>query len=220
MDNGVMQTDPQAHWESVHTTKPVDGVSWWQPSEDLWLDLIDDLDPAPDDLILDVGSGSSLLVDALLARGHRRLAAVDVSPSALARIRGRVGSAPGVDLIAADVRTLRLEAPVAIWHDRAVFHFLIDPADQRAYAESVRAALAPGGHVIVATFAPDGPQTCSGLPVQRYDPATLADALGFAARDIVRSERRVHTTPWGSDQPFTVVVLAGSGAERAEDVAH
>jgi hypothetical protein len=102
-----------------------------------------------------------------------------------------------------------------------VFHFLTDPADQRAYAESVRAALAPGGHVIVATFAPEGPETCSGLPVQRYDADALVAALGFAARDVVRSELRVHITPWGTSQPFTVVVLtAGSGDEGAQDVAH
>jgi SAM-dependent methyltransferase len=216
-----MAHDPASHWESVHSTKPVDGVSWWQPEDELWLDLIDDLHLAPDDLVLDVGSGSSLLVDALLARGHRRLVAVDVSASALERIRDRVGSQPGVQLIAADVRTLRVEEPVALWHDRAVFHFLTDPADLRAYGESLRAALAPAGHVIVATFAPEGPGTCSGLPVQRYDAAALVAALGFGPGDVVRSEHRVHTTPWGTTQPFTVVVLAaGSGAEGAQDVAH
>jgi SAM-dependent methyltransferase len=216
-----MAHDPASHWESVHSTKPVDGVSWWQPEDELWLDLIDDLHLAPDDLVLDVGSGSSLLVDALLARGHRRLVAVDVSASALERIRDRVGSRPGVQLIAADVRTLRVEEPVALWHDRAVFHFLTDPADQRAYGASLRAALARAGHVIVATFAPEGPETCSGLPVQRYDADALVAALGFGPGDIVRAEHRVHTTPWGATQPFTVVVLAnGSGAEGAEDVAH
>ncbi len=216
-----MEHDPGAHWEAVHSTKPVDGVSWWQPEDELWLDLIDVLGLAAEDLILDVGSGSSLLVDALLARGHRRVCAVDVSAAALERIRERVGRAPEVQLIAADVRTLRLAEPVALWHDRAVFHFLTDPADQRAYAESVRAALAPGGHVIVATFAPEGPETCSGLPVQRYDADALVAALGFAARDVVRSELRVHITPWGTSQPFTVVVLtAGSGDEGAQDVAH
>jgi SAM-dependent methyltransferase len=216
-----MAHDPASHWESVHSTKPVDGVSWWQPEDELWLDLIDDLHLAPDDLVLDVGSGSSLLVDALLARGHRRLVAVDVSASALERIRERVGSRPGVQLIAADVRTLRVEEPVALWHDRAVFHFLTDPADQRAYGESLRAALVPMGHVIVATFAPEGPETCSGLPVQRYDADALVAALGFGPGDIVRAEHRVHTTPWGATQPFTVVVLAnGSGAEGAQDVAH
>jgi SAM-dependent methyltransferase len=216
-----MAHDPASHWESVHSTKPVDGVSWWQPEDELWLDLIDDLHLAPDDLVLDVGSGSSLLVDALLARGHRRLVAVDVSASALERIRDRVGSRPGVQLIAADVRTLRVEEPVALWHDRAVFHFLTDPADQRAYGESLRAALARAGHVIVATFAPEGPETCSGLPVQRYDADALVAALGFGPGDIVRAEHRVHTTPWGATQPFTVVVVVnGSGAEGAQDVAH
>jgi SAM-dependent methyltransferase len=216
-----MAHEPGGHWESVHSTKPVDGVSWWQPEHELWLDLIDDLDLAPDDRVLDVGSGSSLLVDALLARGHRQLVAVDVSSSALERIRARVGDRPGIQLIAADVRALRVEEPVAVWHDRAVFHFLTDPADQRAYGKSLRAALAPTGHVIVATFAPDGPETCSGLPVQRYDADGLVDALGFDRGDVVRSEIRVHTTPWGTTQPFTVVVLAnGSAAEGAQDVAH
>ena len=216
-----MAHDPGAHWESVHSTKPVDGVSWWQPEDELWLDLIEDLRLAPDDLILDVGSGSSLLVDALLARGHRRLGAVDVSSAALERIRERVGPVPGIQLIAADVRTLRIDGPVALWHDRAVFHFLTDPADQRAYAQSLHAVLAHAGHVIVATFAPDGPRTCSGLPVQRYDADALVAALGFAHGDVVRSEVRVHTTPWGARQPFTVVVLAeGSPAEGTQDVAH
>jgi SAM-dependent methyltransferase len=216
-----MAHDPGAHWQAVHSTKPVDGVSWWQPEDELWLDLIDGLHLGADDLILDVGSGSYLLVDALLARGHRRVCAVDVSAAALERIRERVGPVQEVQLIAADVRTLRVQEPVALWHDRAVFHFLTDPADQRAYAESVRAALAPGGRVIVATFAPEGPETCSGLPVQRYDADALVAALGFAAGDLVRSELRVHITPWGTDQPFTVVVLAArSGAEGAHDVAH
>ncbi len=216
-----MAHDPGAHWESVHSTKPVDGVSWWQPEDELWLDLIDDLDLAPDDVVLDVGTGSSLLADALLARGHRRLMAVDVSSSALERIHERVGDQPGVQFIVADVRTLRVEEPVAVWHDRAVFHFLTDPADQRAYGESLRAALAPAGHVIVATFAPDGPETCSGLPVQRYDADGLVDALGFDRSDIVRSELRLHSTPWGTTQPFTVVVLANSsGAEGTQDVAN
>jgi SAM-dependent methyltransferase len=217
----LMAHDPAAHWESVHSTKPVDGVSWWQPEDELWLDLVDDLHLGAEDLIVDVGSGSSLLVDALLARGHRRLCAVDVSPAALERIRERVGPVPGIQLMAADARTLRFEAPVALWHDRAVFHFLTDPADQRAYALSLHAALAPAGHAIVATFAPDGPEACSGLPVQRYDADALVAALGFARGDVVRSEVRVHITPWGAQQPFTVVVLAGgSRAEGTQDVAH
>jgi SAM-dependent methyltransferase len=215
-----MAHDTEAHWEAVHSTKPLDGVSWWQPQDELWLDLFDTFELASDDLILDIGSGSSLLVDALLARGHRRLRAVDVSRAALERIRERVGERPGVELIASDVRTLRSPTPVAVWHDRAVFHFLTDPADRQAYTQSLHGALAPGGHVIVATFAPDGPETCSGLPVQRYDADGLVAALGFAPVDVLRSEQRVHVTPWGAQQPFTVVVLAaGSGAEGGRDVA-
>jgi SAM-dependent methyltransferase len=215
-----MGHDTRGHWEAVHSSKPLEAVSWWQPEGELWLDLLDGLALAPDDLIVDIGSGSSLLVDALLARGHRRLCAVDVSPSALERIRERVGERPEVQLVAADVRTLRVDAPVTLWHDRAVFHFLTDPGDRQAYVESLHAALAPGGHVIVATFAPDGPETCSGLPVRRYEAGGLVSALGFAPQDVVRSELRIHVTPWGTQQPFTVVVLAsGSGTEGAQDVA-
>jgi SAM-dependent methyltransferase len=200
-----MAHDPASHWESVHSTKPVDGVSWWQPEDELWLDLIDDLHLAPYDLVLDVGSGSSLLVDALLARGHRRLVAVDVSASALERIRERVGSRPGVQLIAADVRTLRVEEPVALWHDRAVFHFLIDPGERDAYRERLRQAVEPGGSVIIATFADDGPTTCSGLPVHRYRPDQLFAELGTGFTELEQG-RIDHLTPSGAIQPLTWVV--------------
>ena len=199
---------PRDHWERIHATKDVDAVSWWQSSDTLWLDLFEDLDLPPEAPIVDIGSGSSLLIESLLARGHTRLVAVDISPAALARIRERVGDRPELTLVAVDARHFRADEPVAVWHDRAVFHFLIDEADRSAYVESLRASLAPGGQVIVATFAPDGPESCSGLPVRRYDAEGLARALGFPVECIRRSERRVHVTPWGTEQPFTVVVLA------------
>lgn len=195
------------HWEKVHSSKQVDGVSWWQEEASLWLDLLDGLAITHDDGFADLGSGSSLLVDALVAHGWQHVLAVDVAPSALERIRQRLGNRPEVTLVAADVRQLRIPDPVRVWHDRAVFHFLTDPADRLAYRGSLRRCLAPGGYAIVATFAPDGPESCSGLPVIRYSPAELVAELGFQTSDLVRVERRLHVTPWGSEQPFTVVIV-------------
>jgi SAM-dependent methyltransferase len=209
-----MTTGMEQHWENVHTTKALDGVSWWQPEGDLWVDLLDDLDLPAGARVADIGCGSSMLVDALAARGMR-VVAVDISAAALARIRDRLGDPVGVTFTACDVRDLRLAEPVDAWHDRAVFHFLVDPADQAAYREALLACLAPGGFAVVATFAPDGPESCSGLPVQRHDADGLVAALGFAPSDVVRAERRVHLTPWGGQQPFTVVVLRRPGEAPA-----
>lgn len=190
------------HWEGVHRSKAADEVSWWQDPEDLWLDLIDDLDLPPDAPILDVGSGSSLLVDALVARGFTHVAAVDISPAALERIAARVGDA--VSLTAGDVLDHTSAHPVALWHDRAVFHFLTESSDRERYRRRLHAALDVDGHAIVATFAPDGPDTCSGLPVRKYSGEDLSHELGLR---LVRSDRRIHTTPWDTGQPFTVAVL-------------
>lgn len=188
------------HWESVHTGKAADDVSWWQQRDDLWLDLITDLQLAPDDPIIDVGAGSSLLPDALIDAGFTDVTVLDVSPAALARTRERLGDA--VQYRVGDV----LQAPLAryaLWYDRAVFHFLTEPEQQRRYAEVLHAALS--GTAIIATFAPDGPQTCSGLPVARYTPEEIAETLGLR---LLRSGRRVHVTPWGAEQPFSIAVLA------------
>jgi hypothetical protein len=190
----------------VHTTKDVDDVSWWQSPDALWIDLLDLAGEPTTVTVADVGSGASVLVDALVDRGHP-VVAVDVAPAALARVRDRLGSrADAVRFVAADVRALRLDPPVQCWHDRAVFHFLVDEADRAAYREALQAGLAPGGLAVVATFAQDGPEQCSGLPVQRYDAAGLVAALGFTPDDVVRTERRVHRT-WGGEQPFTVVAV-------------
>jgi SAM-dependent methyltransferase len=199
-------TDPQQHWEQVHTSKSVDDVSWWQPPQLVWLDLIDDLGQPGPGSVVDVGCGSSTLVDALVARQGMHVIGVDLAPAALARLRQRLPSHADVELLAADVRTLRLPTPVDLWHDRAVFHFLTEEADREAYRAAMRASTKPGGVCIVATFAADGPTSCSGLPVERYDPAGLAAALELPAAAVIRSERRIHVTPWGAEQPFTVLV--------------
>lgn len=195
------------HWQTVHSTKEIDGVSWWQQPADLWIDLITDLPIEPDDPIVDIGAGSSPLALELQRRGFRDVTAVDISHAALERIRSAAGGELAVHLVEADARRFAPPQPVAVWHDRAVFHFLTDPGDRTLYREGLRRALRPGGFAVVSTFAADGPQTCSGLPVARYGASDLVGALGFAEAEVVRTERRVHRTPWGSEQPFTVVVV-------------
>lgn len=205
-------TDLTGHWQGVHTTKEHDSVSWWQGRDDLWLDLVEERELPPGSRVADLGCGSSLLVDALVERNDLDITGIDISPAALDRVRARLGPLPNLHLVAADVRTVRLDPPVDLWHDRAVFHFLTAPTDRASYRESLRASLTAGGTAIVATFAEDGPESCSGLPVHRYDVDGLVAALGFATPDVVRAERRIHHTPWGSQQPFTVVVARQPGA--------
>lgn len=193
-------------WETVHSTREMDSVSWWQEAHLVWDDFVAELGLVPEAPIVDIGAGSSMMVDALLARGFCNLTAVDISTSALARTRQRVGGA--VDLVVADVREFVTDVPVALWHDRATFHFMVDPADQARYRANLHASLASDGHAIVATFAPDGPDSCSGLPVRRYAAEDLAGVLQLR---LERAQRRVHTTPSGAQQPFTIVQLGWPG---------
>jgi ubiquinone/menaquinone biosynthesis C-methylase UbiE len=159
--------------------------------------------PAEDDEIVDIGGGASTLVDRLLQRGFKNLTVVDISESALNAIRTRLGSrAVEVTWLVADARDLHFPRQVALWHDRAVFHFLTKQADQDAYLSCLHEAVRPGGHVIMATFGPQGPNKCSGLPVERYDAPRLSGRLGpsFA---LLRSLEKIHTTPGGTTQQFT-----------------
>ncbi len=191
------------HWENVHSSRDMDAVSWWQEAHEVWDDLIVDLHLLPESPIVDIGAGSSMMVDALLARGFTNLTAVDISTAALARTRRRVGA--GVDLIVADVRDFVTDVPVELWHDRAVFHFLVEAQDRAKYRHNLHESLADDGHAVIATFAPDGPETCSGLPVRRYSPEELADELQMRLQ---KNEHRIHVTPGGAEQPFTIAVLA------------
>ena len=193
-------------WENVHTSRDMETVSWWQEAHEVWADLIEDLHLAPEAPIVDIGAGSSMMVDALLSRGFCNITAVDISTAALERTRARVGS--GVDLVVADVRSYVTDVPVALWHDRAVLHFLTDPGDQAKDRRNLHASLAPDGYAVIAVFAPDGPETCSGFPVRRYDAEELADTMQLRLQ---RSERRVHVTPSGVIQPFTIAVLGPPG---------
>ena len=204
--------DPRLHWESIYRTRAPQEVSWYQPEARLSLDLIRRVAPGPATPVLDVGGGASVLVDGLLDAGYRSVTVLDFAPSALAIARQRLGARAGqVSWIVGDVLTARL-APSAtgVWHDRAVFHFLLDPADRRRYVEQVRHAVRPGGHVIVASFAPEGPSRCSGLEVARYSPAAMRAEFGDGFR-LLDSEREDHRTPSGVVQSFVYCLCRYEG---------
>jgi rhodanese-related sulfurtransferase len=157
-----------------------------------------------DQAVIDVGGGASTFVDHLLARGFSDVSVLDVSQAALAMTRDRVGSVDKVQLVHADIVTWRAARLYSLWHDRAVFHFLVDAADRKRYLDILRSSVLPGGHAVIATFAPDGPDRCSGLPVARYGPDDLR-ALLDGAFEVLEVRREEHTTPAGITQPFTWV---------------
>lgn len=196
------------HWESVYQTKGRQQTSWFRPHLDESLRMIDALAPDRRLPVIDIGGGRATLVDDLLARGHDDVSVLDLSEAALAESRDRLGSrGDAVHWIAGDITTIEL--PVAhygLWHDRAVFHFLDEAAQRRRYAALARRAVRPGGHLVIATFAPDGPEKCSGLPVCRYDADGLAAQFAEGFEPIADS-RETHRTPFGSEQSFTYVAL-------------
>ncbi|WP_315725699.1 MULTISPECIES: class I SAM-dependent methyltransferase [unclassified Bradyrhizobium] len=195
-------TDRIAHWQTVYTTKAETEVSWYQDDPATSLRLIRDAGAALTSRIIDIGGGASRLVDALHAAGYRALTVLDISEAALATARSRIGTAAAdVEWIASDVTTWMPEARYDVWHDRAAFHFLTSPGDRAAYVDRLRMAVVPGGAVIIGTFAAEGPERCSGLPVVRYDAASLAAALGPAFR-LEDSCTEAHRTPWDSLQQF------------------
>lgn len=209
--------DTQAHWENVYRTRGEQQTSWYRPRLDTSLVLIDELGLGADDAVIDVGSGRATLVDEWLARGMRDITALDVSEAALDQVRARLGARAGeVRWIAGDVRGVVLpEAKYALWHDRAVFHFLVASEDRAHYIERAARAVRPGGWAVIATFALDGPERCSGLDVCRYDAVMLARhfAPWFALDFDTREE---HVTPSGAVQRFTWVVLQRHGPSRTQ----
>ena len=198
----MMGVDPAAHWQRLYETRSADQVSWYEPVPERSLELIRATGIPLEAPILDVGGGASLLVDHLLASGYTDISVLDLSPAALAQARGRLGPAAGqVTWIAADITSFVPERRYALWHDRAVFHFILRPDEQRRYLAALRKGLAPHGHVVLATFGPGGPERCSGLPVQRYSVAALEVLLGPGFQ--LRSSRiEQHRTPGGETQEF------------------
>jgi len=192
----------QAHWENVYETKGENEVSWFQENPTISLDLIDATGVTKAASIIDIGGGASRLVDVLLDRGVAALTVLDLSEKALATAKARLGSkAAKVQWIVADVTKWEGAESYDVWHDRAAFHFLTEPGDRSAYAERVLRAVRPGGHVIIGTFAPDGPERCSGLPVMRHDAASLGETLGRSF-ELLESRQHDHQTPMGGIQRF------------------
>ena len=197
-----MKTEQQAHWDHVYGTKGERDVSWFQESPAVSLDLIAATGAQPADPIVDIGGGASRLVDALLDRGFEVVTVLDLAGQALAAARARLGPrAAQVSWVVADVTAWEPVGTFAVWHDRAAFHFLTAAEDRAAYAQRLRNAVRPGGHVIIGTFAPDGPERCSGLPVMRHDAASIGEALG-PSFGLVETRRDDHVTPMGTTQRF------------------
>jgi SAM-dependent methyltransferase len=195
-------TDRKGHWEAVYSTKAETGVSWYQEEPRLSVELIRAVAPAEGGRIIDVGGGASVLVDRLLDLPFGEIAVLDISETALGKARARLGGrAERVRWVVADVTEAHELGTFDVWHDRAVFHFLTDPDDRRRYVELARGTVPEGGHLVLATFADDGPRHCSDLDVCRYNARSLPSELGEGF-SLVRAAREIHRTPWGSSQPF------------------
>jgi SAM-dependent methyltransferase len=202
MDARMSDHGRQAHWQGVYTSKGEREVSWFQDAPVTSLELMEPAGVSHASAIVDIGGGASRLADTLLDRGFHAISVLDVSEAALDTAKTRLGArADQVEWIVADVAAWQPTRLYDFWHDRAAFHFLTEEPDRAAYLAALTKALRPGGHAMIATFAPDGPERCSGLPVMRYDPEELADVLGPAFA-LVTSRRHEHRTPWGATQRF------------------
>lgn len=197
------QMQAKDHWERVYATKPTTSVSWYQEHAEHSLRLIRDTGAGTGAHVIDIGGGASTLVDDLLAAGYSRLTVLDLSAAAIAAAQRRLGPlATRVEWLQADITSAVLPARAYdVWHDRAVFHFLTEADQRAAYVRAALRAVKPGGHVIVATFAEDGPTQCSGLPVRRYSPGELHAEFG-PSFEMIRHEREEHRTPFGTVQKF------------------
>jgi 2-polyprenyl-3-methyl-5-hydroxy-6-metoxy-1,4-benzoquinol methylase len=198
----MVGTDRKAHWDNVYSTNGETGVSWYQSEPRLSLELIRAVAPVHGARIIDVGGGASVLVDRLVDLRFEKIAVLDISDTALSKAKARLGErARRVDWIAADITESQALGTFDLWHDRAVFHFLTDAADRKGYVALARQTVPAGGHLVIATFADDGPKQCSGLDVCRYNASSLATELGKGF-SLDREARETHATPRGPAQRF------------------
>lgn len=197
-----MTVERKEHWDVVYGEKSEAQLSWHQDNPRLSLELIEMSGATANSSAIDIGGGTSRLASSLLAMGLHDITVLDLSQVALDTARNRLGQAgEKVKWISADITSWVPDRYYDLWHDRAVFHFLVDPAERAAYLKSLSRAVSVGGHVIIATFAPDGPEKCSGLPVVRYSPSDLAEILGESF-EIVAHRHHLHQTPSGKRQSF------------------
>lgn len=207
----VVNKPRQDHWQDIYTKKREDEVSWFRPRPALSVELIEAAGVDSRAAIIDIGGGASRLVDNLLDRGYRDLSVLDISQAALSVAQQRLGvRAREVKWIVSDDTQWKPDRKYDVWHDRASFHFLTSTEDQERYIGALKAGTNPGATVIIATFALDGPEKCSGLPVQRYSAATLAARLGPTFR-LVDEKQEHHRTPGGAVQEFAYAVLRKAG---------
>jgi SAM-dependent methyltransferase len=198
------------HWNAAYAERGAEAVSWSDPAASESLPVLLPL-LAPGEAVVDVGGGASDLGAALVSRGLGPVTVLDLSDTALDLARARAGDAgERIAWVQGDVTRWTPPRTFALWHDRAVFHFLTEAAERAAYVRTLRAALAPGGHAVISTFAEDGPDRCSGLPVARHSPQSLAatlDALAPGLLAPVAAHRFTHRTPRGAEQRFQTSVL-------------
>lgn len=194
-------SERQAHWQRVYTSKEENQLSWHEDAPALSLALLGEAGLRPEMAVIDIGGGTSRLVDALVASEQAHITILDLSAAALDTAKKRLAGAGNVEWVAGDVTEWQPKRSYDLWHDRAAFHFLTDPEDQRAYVRVMARALKTGGRAVIGTFAPDGPEKCSGLPVARHDAASLRAVLGEGF-SLISTRRNEHTTPWGAVQQF------------------
>lgn len=194
--------DRKDHWQSIYRDRSPSEVSWYQGEPTLSMELIRSCGLRKDAPLIDVGGGASVLVDRLVLAGFTELSVLDISGLALSRARERLGDAADrVTWIEADITQFTPPRHYALWHDRAVFHFLTDSADRESYIAALNAGLSAGGHLIIAAFAIGGPEQCSGLPIVQYDAAKLQAELGAGFR-LLETRQEAHITPAGKTQQF------------------
>lgn len=199
--------DCKSHWERVYTQKSVNEVGWYKANFDVSMSLIGEASAERMARVIDVGGGASLLIDSLLERGYKRLAVLDIAASALEHAKRRLGDkSTAVQWIIADIREASDVGTFDVWHDRAVFHFLVNAVERRKYATLARRTVPLGGHVIISTFSPSGPEKCSGLNTCRYSAESLAKELGEGF-ELVKEAPEIHTTPTGKSQSFVYAML-------------
>lgn len=192
-----------AHWDAVYATRSPTEVSWFQEEPTVSLELIDAVGLAPAASVLDVGGGTSVLVDRLIGQGFVDVTVLDISQMALDVARARVGDDAGATFLRSDVLSFEPDRTYDLWHDRAALHFLVGE-ERTVYREVLRRAVAPGGAAVVGTFAPDGPEACSGLPVTRSGTEGILAVLG-PEFELIAERRQVHVTPSGAPQVFAWV---------------
>ena len=206
-ENATMPTTRKSHWEQVYAARPPESVSWFQVDPVLSLNLIRQFAADPATAVIDVGGGASRLVDALLGAGYRNVSVLDIAAAALAHAQRRLGDqARHVTWLESDITGFSPAQHYGLWHDRAVFHFLTEAADRRAYVQVLKSALGPNGVAILAAFAPGGPPQCSHLDVRHYDAERISAELdgGFT---LIAEQQELHVTPAGAQQPFNYFVF-------------